>query len=273
MTMPSMPERQSMSLPGGVITFREAGTEHEGEIPLVLLHGININSGIWMHQFAHFADQYHVVAWDAPSYGGSTPRDGDVQEYAGALCEFIDTLDFDEIYLVGHSLGGVIAGAFAGRYPNRLKALVLSCTHPGAARPAGEPLHEKYLKRIEERQSCDPVEYGRLQAAKMTTDDTPPELIEEIAAIVAENPAEYFPLNARMSQEADNRAGLAKLTVPTLIINGGHDRLGSSKGQQDLIAVMPQAQTHVFEHCGHSPYLEDPAAYNETLEAFLNKVA
>ena len=108
MTMPSMPERQSMSLPGGVITFREAGTEHEGEIPLVLLHGININSGIWMHQFAHFADQYHVVAWDAPSYGGSTPRDGDVQEYAGALCEFIDTLDLVHVTESGlgvHAVG------------------------------------------------------------------------------------------------------------------------------------------------------------------------
>ncbi|MEX2450445.1 MAG: alpha/beta hydrolase [Rhodospirillales bacterium] len=263
-----IPDLQAIDLPGGAISYREAGNGP----PLMLLHGINIHSGIWMHQFEHFAEQYRVIAWDAPSYGSSAPRltesDTDVGLYASALKDFLDALGVEKVIMLGHSLGGVIATRFAGDHPERLAALVLSCTHPGAAKPKGEPLHEKYQQRIAERTQYDPLEYGRLQATKMTTGDTPPDLIEKIATIVAETCATHFPLNARMSQEADNRAGLANYTGPVLIINGGRDRLGPSDGHKRLIAALPHAHRIVFDHLGHSPYLEDPQTYNESLDEF-----
>ena len=106
----------------------------------------------------------------------------------------------------------------------------------------------------------------------MTTDTISAELIEEIAIIVAETSAEHFPINARMNQEADNRQGLARFKRPTLIINGGSDRLGPSEGQKRLLATMPDAETVVFSALGHSPYLEDPSAYNQVLESFFNKL-
>jgi len=75
-----------------------------------------------------------------------------------------------------------------------------------------------------------------------------------------------------MNQEADNREGLGCFKKPTLIINGGSDRLGPSEGQKRLLATMPDAETHVFSDLGHSPYLEDPSTYNEVLERFFNKL-
>ena len=63
-------ERKSIDLPGGTISYREAG---KGEA-LVFLHGINIHSAIWMNQIDYFSSRYRVIAWDAPSYGGSSPR-------------------------------------------------------------------------------------------------------------------------------------------------------------------------------------------------------
>ena len=267
-----IPELKSLDLPGGVITYREAGEKNKKGPPLVLLHGINIHSGIWGYQFDHFAKTHHVIAWDAPSYGGSAPRiteaNADVGIYAQAFNEFLDGLGLDKVILIGHSLGGVIGTRIAGDFPERLAALVLSCTHPGRAEAKGKPLNAKYQKRIEERANCDPLDYGRLQATKMTTDDTPKELTEDIAAIVAETNPEHFPINARMSQEADNRPGLAKFTGPVLIINGSHDRLGPSKGHKVLQATVPHAELVTFDGLGHSPYLEDPAAYNAALETF-----
>ena len=262
-----IPVLQSMDLPGGVITYREVGVGQ----PLVFLHGINIHSAIWLNQFDHFANTYRIIAWDAPSYGGSAPRDADVGVYAGALNELLDTFGLDKVIVVGHSMGGIIAGGFACHFPERLAALVLSCTHTGAAKPKGEPLLDRYQALVDERKACDSLDYGRLQAAKMTTDATSAELTEEIATIVAETSAEHFPLNARMVQEADNREGLKKFKAPTLIINGAGDRLGPSEGQKTLLVTMPQAQQIVFDTLGHSPYLEDPSAYNEALETFFTK--
>jgi len=271
-----LPERKSIDLPGGVITYREAGEEHKNGPTLAFLHGINIHSGIWGYQFDHFAKTHHVVAWDAPSYGGSAPRitedNADVAVYAQAFNEFLDGLGLDKVILIGHSLGGVMGTRIAGDFPERLAALVLSCTHPGRAEGKGKPLNAKYQKRIEERKNCDPLDYGRLQAAKMTTDETPKALTEEIAAIVAETSPEHFPINARMSQEADNREGLAKFTGPVLVINGSHDRLGPSEGHIKLLAAVPHAEHVTFDGLGHSPYLEDPAAYNAALETFFKSL-
>lgn len=263
----SVPDLTSHALASGAISYRETG---KGE-PLVFLHGINIHSGIWGYQFPYFQTRYRTIAWDAPSYGGSAPREGKIEVYAAALAELLDALDIEKVRLVGHSMGGIIGGAFAGLYPERVQALVLSCTHTGAARPADEPLAERYQLRIKERNQVDPIEYGKLQAAKMTTDDAPPELAERIAAVVAETSAEYFPINAAMCQQADNRPGLARLRAPTLIVQGGADRLGPSEGHRLLLATMPEAERHVFPALGHSPYLEDPAAYNEALESFLGR--
>lgn len=261
-------ERKSIELPGGTISYREAG---KGEA-LVFLHGINIHSAIWMNQIDYFSSRYRVIAWDAPSYGGSSPRKARIENYAEAFKELMDALGIDEAILVGHSMGGIISGSVATYYPELIKALVLSCTHTGAAQPIGEPLSERYKMRIEERAKVEPLEYGRFTAAKMTTDTISAELIEEIAIIVAETSAEHFPINARMNQEADNRQGLARFKRPTLIINGGSDRLGPSEGQKRLLATMPDAETVVFSALGHSPYLEDPSAYNQVLESFFNKL-
>lgn len=267
MTEFSVPNLRTCELAGGAISYREAG---EGE-PLLFLHGINIHSGIWGYQFPHFAKRYRTIAWDAPSYGGSAPREGRIEIYAEALAEFLDALGLDRVRAVGHSMGGIICGAFAGLFPDRLQALVLSCTHTGAARPADEPLAERYQLRIRERADVDPLEYGRLQAAKMTTDDVSPELVEQIAAVVADNSAEYFPINAAMCQQADNREGLAGFVGPTLIVHGGSDRLGPSEGHRRLLETMPDAERLVFPELGHSPYLEDPAVYNAVLEAFFDR--
>ena len=125
--------------------------------------------------------------------------------------------------------------------------------------------------RIEERAKVEPLEYGRFTASKMTTNTTSVELIEKIATIVAETSAEHFPINARMNQEADNREGLGCFKKPTLIINGGSDRLGPSEGQKRLLATMPDAETCLLRPWP-LPYLEDPSTYNEVLERFFNKL-
>ncbi|HAA91812.1 MAG TPA: alpha/beta hydrolase, partial [Rhodospirillaceae bacterium] len=120
MTNFSVPDLKPCELAGGTISYREAG---EGQ-PLLFLHGINIHSGIWGYQFPHFAANYRMIAWDAPSYGGSAPREGRIEVYAEALAEFLDELGLEKVMLVGHSMGGIIGGAFTGLYPDRLQALV-----------------------------------------------------------------------------------------------------------------------------------------------------
>lgn len=96
--------------------FREQGSG----IPLTLLHGISSGAASWHKQMA--LPGYRVLAWDMPGYGESpmlaaTPADAG--DYADALARMLDRAGVEQTILVGHSLGALVAAAFAAKYPQR----------------------------------------------------------------------------------------------------------------------------------------------------------
>ncbi|MBS0926809.1 alpha/beta fold hydrolase, partial [Klebsiella michiganensis] len=103
--------------------FREQGSG----TPLTLLHGISSGAASWHKQMA--LPGYRVLAWDMPGYGESpmlaTAR-ADAGDYADALARMLDRAGVQKTVLVGHSLGALVAAAFAARYPQRVRYLVLA---------------------------------------------------------------------------------------------------------------------------------------------------
>ena len=103
--------------------FREQGSG----IPLTLLHGISSGAASWHKQMA--LPGYRVLAWDMPGYGESpmlaaTPANAG--DYADALARMLDRAGVEQTILVGHSLGALVAAAFAAKYPQRVLYLVLA---------------------------------------------------------------------------------------------------------------------------------------------------
>lgn len=111
------PERL-LSLSGGAqVAVRTAG--QAGPMPtVVLLHGISSGAASWLHTAMLLSEQAQVLAWDAPGYGQSTPlravapRDTD---YAQRLHEVLTAMSVTRCTLVGHSLGALMACAYARR--------------------------------------------------------------------------------------------------------------------------------------------------------------
>lgn len=105
-----------VTLPSGArVAVRECGVP--GDAPtIVLLHGISSGAASWLHAAVMAGEQAHVVAWDAPGYGDSTPLMGDAPldaDYAARLHELLQALDIRRCVLVGHSLGALMAAAYA----------------------------------------------------------------------------------------------------------------------------------------------------------------
>src|SRR6185295_9581518 len=95
---------------GRTISYREAGAG----TPLMLLHGIGSGSASFETQFG--LPGYRIIAWDAPGYGQSDPLPDakpKTKDYADSLAAFLDTLGIKQAHIVGHSLGGLMAGSFA----------------------------------------------------------------------------------------------------------------------------------------------------------------
>ena len=118
--------QRMVALPsGGRVAVRECGSG----LPLVLMHGIGSGAASWLHCARTLEAHGRVIAWDAPGYGDSTPL---VQpaplasDYAERLGALLVALHIERCVLVGHSLGALMAAAFAhGAGRSRVARLVL----------------------------------------------------------------------------------------------------------------------------------------------------
>jgi 3-oxoadipate enol-lactonase len=120
------------------IAFQIAGDEG---LPLVFLHGIGGDAESWRPQLDAFAGDYRAIAWDMPGYGDSAPlADMTFPALVDAVLALLDRLSLPSVHLVGHSLGGMIAQAFALAHPERLRSLTLAATSAAfGKRAGGEP--------------------------------------------------------------------------------------------------------------------------------------
>lgn len=264
-----LPARQYIDVDGVQISYRQVGFGPD----LVLLHGLAGNARTWEHQFETFADQFRVTAWDAPGYGESDLVATEIETYADTLMAFTAALGIDWFILLGHSMGGIVAGNAAGRYADRVAALVLSCTMLGRKQTKGAPLGEKYLARLTQLDELTPIEYGRARAKSMTAPGCDPSILEQFSRIAAETRRDGLEAAARVISEADNESAFAGLSMPVLVLAGEFDQTVTTDFTEAMIAAVPDTvpalETHYLPGVAHAPYMEDVGSYNAVLSDFL----
>lgn len=95
--------------------------------PVVLIHGVGLNKEMWGGQFVGLANDYRVIAYDMLGHGQSRvpAADTPLEGYADQLAELLDHLQIAQATVIGFSMGGLVARAFALNHPQRLTALVV----------------------------------------------------------------------------------------------------------------------------------------------------
>lgn len=112
-----------LSEPYGTLSYREAGA---GE-PLVLIHGVGMQSAAWGPQISALARSHRVLALDMPGHGGSSPlpANAELPDYVAWLKAALTRLNTGQVNLAGHSMGALIAGGFACTHPELLRRVAL----------------------------------------------------------------------------------------------------------------------------------------------------
>ncbi len=146
---------RTVRLPSGAqLAVRQCGVQSDRP-SVVLLHGISSGAASWVHVAARLEADAHVLAWDAPGYGHSTPLAADAPtdaDYAARLHELLQAFGIERCVLVGHSLGALMACAYAcGMGAGRVARLVLISPAAGYGAPGKEAQSERV--RSERRQS------------------------------------------------------------------------------------------------------------------------
>ncbi|MCF7945657.1 MAG: alpha/beta hydrolase, partial [Spirochaetia bacterium] len=214
-------KKQHRKINGISLAYRDTGSGPT----LFFLHGMNGESGSWLYQLAGLSRFYRVISWDAPGYGGSETIGSTISELAQTAFSLLDELEAEKPLIIGHSMGGVIAGRMAIEKPDKISGLVLSCTHWGWAHPIGEALIDRYTKRINELHTMSIDEFTELRASRMTAKDAPSEVVAFLAEMSRAVSIDALKNVGRANQEADNLPGLNQLKIPIYLLYAEFDRV------------------------------------------------
>jgi 3-oxoadipate enol-lactonase len=256
-----------MNINGTRLHVRDLGPR-DG-VPVVLLHGFPMDGTMWRPQIEALEKTRRVVCWDARGHGRSGGGGAAIafEWFVDDLLAVLDRLGIDKAVLVGLSMGGYTALRFAEREPARVSALVLADTKSGAdgneARVKRAGAARKALTEGS-RKFAD----GFLASAFAPGAD-PRTVAAARKVIAAMDPRSIAAALVAMAGRTDTTESLSKIQVPTLVIVGEEDVLTPPADSRALAKAIPGARLKAIPGAGHFSNLQDPAAFNEALLAFL----
>ena len=264
-----LPPLETVRRNGRAIAYRAAG---EGA-PLLLLHGIGSGSASWEPQFAGLAGRFRVIAWDTPGYGGSDALPGERPvsgAYGDAVADLLDGLALERVHLLGHSLGGLIAAAFAARHPQRLLSVTLSDAAAGYSNSPEEVRVGRLNARIDAMTTLGPAEVAKRRAREVLSPSAREETYEKVFAVQSRLRPDGYVQAARMLHNSDIFGDAATIGVPALVMYGSKDTVTPEAIGRDLAAAIEGARYVSLEGLGHASYVEGPEIFNAALTGFLD---
>ena len=247
-----------------------------GSGPLVFfMHGIGGNRTNWTAQLEAVRGSFHAIAWDARGYGDSDDYEGalDFGDFARDALRVLDQFEAERAHFVGLSMGGRIAQDFHARFPDRVATLVL-CDTMSDFRGSLTP--EKRAEFIRLRQA--PLIAGKepRDIAEALVDSLVGPSAGDLArrqlwdSIAALHKDSYLK-TIEASLSFDRSAEIDRISVPTLLLYGEHDRLTPPTVGKALHERIAGSEFTVIEGAGHLSNIERPEAFNAALLAFLVK--
>lgn len=258
------------------IAFQISGDEG---LPLIFLHGIGGDAESWRAQLDDFSNEYRAIAWDMPGYGDSAPlEEMTFPALVDSVLVLLDRLSIERAHLIGHSLGGMIAQAFAIAHPERLRSLTLTATSAAFGKRVGGELDLTWRDSFVD-QRLGPLDRGASMtelAPKLVQglvgDEPDPKGLEQAILSMAAVPEAGYRAAIHCLTEFDQDAALADIRTPTLLISGEKDPVAPPRVMRRMAKTMPDARFEVLQGSGHLGYLERPLAFNDLLRSFLKSL-
>lgn len=247
--------RTRITGPAGTLAVDDGGT---GGLPVVFVHSYAGSSEHWSTQLAHLRRTRRAVAIDLRGHGGSAaPADNVYSSVALAadIAAVVDALSLARFVLVGHSMGGAAAIAYAGAHPQRVAGLML--VGPPGKVPAEQAA--KIVASIEADYDKIMLDYWN-QLLTGAQPEVRTRLLRERETIGRE--ASLSIIKALFAD--DPLPALARYPGPTLLVLTTHN-----DQPYDLNRLLPKLPSRTIGGTSHWPHLDRPDEFNRVLDAFL----
>lgn len=249
--------------------------ERAGSGPLVVLaHGfVGDALSTWGPQIDALADEFTMIAWDAPGAGGSSdpPEGFGMNDYADCFAAFVRTLGTGRAHLVGLSFGGALVLATFHRHRGLASSLSLVSGYAGWAGSLGVVEAQRRLTRSLELSDLPREEFASAMVPSMFASSIGAEAVQTFVDSVRATRAFGFRAMARASVE-DQSHVLPEIDIPMLLIYSDHDVRAPAAIGEAIHAQVPESHLVVLRGPGHVSSVEAADNVNAELRCFLRSV-
>ncbi len=278
----------------GPLHYADYGGEGQ---PLVLVHGLGGHHLNWLGVAPRLAERARVVAPDLAGFGRTPPsgRSSSIRANRVLLDRFIDELFDEPVILVGNSMGGLISLMQTALRPDKVAGLVLvdpALPRTKGARPDalviaafasyGVPgIGERFVRERARRLGPEGLVRETLRICTVDPSRVPQHVYEAHVELSRERLTtmdwahERYLEAARsllgvLARKSTYHAMVRQVRAPTLMIHGARDRLVPLAAAYETHAVRPDWVLEVFDDIGHTPQLEAPERFVETVSRWLD---
>ena len=253
-----------------------------GDRPAVVcVHGYTGSAQAFNALARRLGDRFHIIASDVRGHGESAWSPTGAYRYTdqvGDLAQLVDRLGLERFVLIGTSMGGIIAMAYAAQFPNRLRGLVINDIGPDV---------EAGTQRITGMVGSRPENFASLEEAmdyrrqiSPITAARPLEDQRELAlGVLRQRPDGRWGwkldpayIEQRIARGAPPRPNLwpalANLLCPTLVVWGTDSDVLSEAQAKRMVEALPKGELVAISGVGHAPTLVEPPVL-AALERFL----
>ncbi len=245
--------------------------------PLVFAHGFGCSQEAWHRVAPQFTDDYRVILFDHVGSGGSDIAAYDrgkydsLHGYAGDILEIVENLDLHDVVFIGHSVSGMMGVLAANRDPSRFGALVLLGPSPRYIN-TGDYIggfEQADIDGLLDALDANYLGWSAAMAPLIMGVPEVPDLGDELTASFCSTDPSIARHFAHVTFLSDNRADLAEVSVPTLILQAKDDIIAPEVVGQyvhDQVAGSSYALIDAYGHCAN---LSGPDEVTRQIKAFL----
>jgi 3-oxoadipate enol-lactonase len=247
---------------------------HGSGEPVMLIHGLSMDSSTWFNQVSVLSKNYQVIVFDNRGVGQTDAphEDYSTEMMADDAVALLKFLNVDNAHILGFSMGGMIAQIIALKYPAFVKSLLLTATAAQFPTKA-KHLVQVWLRMLGENVSLETrIREGFLwgYTNDFFEDD---ETVTTAINLAINHP---YPLSnhgfagqVAALMKHDTRSQISQISVPTLVLIGREDILVPVKFSEELAAKIPKAELVILERGGHNCWMEFSEQFNQAVMQFL----
>jgi proline iminopeptidase len=254
----------------------------EGALPLLVLHGgPGLDHTMFGSHLDALAETYRLVLVDGREQGrsarGTDPSTWNLEQHARDVSALAASLGAPLYAVLGHSFGAFIALQHAVDFPGATVATIISGGVPST----------RYLGAVDDGLAVFEPEELREQVTRSWADEASAQTQDDVRTLMANQMPWHFkdprdPRIAGFFADTENAVyeggdlaievedALPSVTQPVLVLAGRYDRTCVPAAAEQIAALIPGSQLHIFEQSGHMTFVEQEQEYVEVVRRFLD---